>query len=572
MRALLLSVLWLTIGVSTFAWALEPLPDPFHTLILEDATFDAAIFPEGKSLSAQRPHLVMFYSPSCGHCRHMLPIFNNASVQLYATPDHPEWETESARLVIVDAIKNTKLAAQYKIRSYPTFYYFVNGRAHRYLAPQTVSSFMSVAVDLSTGLRESTFAKDVTAIADFKKVAKAENVRRPWFVMCRPTSPPKSVAGGPRDVPETLAEALLTYGKAKFVQIYEADGPSMSERPEGPTGDALLDSYWTIRDNCAEARSKCKGSQGPHGESLLLWSDRTRVPLAYRGPKWEGDGETGMAPFIAVGTGVSQFRPHRQIALWVWENSYNAVEVLSPVVLPVVSKRARLGVLVVDGEIDLASDIRFVPAIQKLAQKRFDSFVEANPFASSGIVAHYLAKENIPLTDEFEKISHLARMWAHTPTQFLIADGNRYKEWLGGLGVGADDAPHFFVLDAMKETIWRLLEWAPKEKQDLLSKALRFETDGEEIKLMDAFLNDVEGVKGSAVKGSSTSAMGGVVSFIVNWVPFASWLMHAVGDDSLKFVIVLVGMAGWSMVFAVSLRRQPEDDEVTTPLLDRKFV
>eukprot|EP00388_Colpodella_angusta_P032006 GDKK01025180.1.p1 GENE.GDKK01025180.1~~GDKK01025180.1.p1 ORF type:complete len:368 (+),score=26.62 GDKK01025180.1:34-1137(+) len=365
----------------------------------------------------------------------------------------------------------------------------------------------------------------------------------------------------------------ITYGKIKFVQVYETDGPSKDDRLEGAAADPLTDAYWSIRDACTEARRTKKGSLGPNGEAFLLWSDRTRLPLAYGGPKWEGDAENGLAPFISNGKGASQFRPHRQLALWVWENSYNAVETLSAEVLPVVSKRARLGVFVVDGEVNLATDTRYIPALRRLAQQRFDVYRDIHPYAESGIVAHYLAKDNIPLTDEFEKVSQHARMWSRTPTQFLVADGNRYREWLGGLGVGADDAPHFFVLDAMKETIWRLIEWAPKDKLELLSKSTPpLLADGEEVKLMDAFLNDVEGVKGAKAKGSSTTAMGGLVTFIVNWVPFASVLMSSVGDDSLKFMIAIAGMAGWSMVFVVAFRRQADGDEASTPLLDRKFV
>lgn len=580
---------------------MEPLPNPFHVAELDDATLEGAVFPQDVAIGDQRPYLLMFYSPGCGHCRQILPIFNNASVQLEATL--PEWESRTARLAVVDVITNKRLAALYKIRAYPTFFYTINGRAHRFHAPHVLESFMKAAVRIRKASVSGGFSTDVTDPARFAVAAGAQSPRDPWFILCRP-----SAANG--EAARTFVDSVYSHGSSFFAHVVESEAPPLSQRPAiMPPEGSHERSYWAVRDACADAHARERASEGPGGEALLLWADKTALPMLYGGGPWGGDADSGVHPFISS-KGADTFWTSRRISMFVWEHSLNSIEVLTPDVLGAAAKRSRLGVIVTDGPIDLATDKQYYPAVLALSQRRHAAFVARTPSAKGGVVFEHLDGST---EENFERAGQAARMWLRTPTQFLFADRTKYKSWLDALGVGGDATPNFFALDVNKGTIWRIDEWAQPSERGLLAKAAAraaasaaaessvaaradggaasaasvvLAPNGPEMALIDRFLDEVEGVTANGGGGNAGGAAGGegmrgaasmtsygpLARFLVNYVPTASWLMAAVGDDDLIFLIVIAATIGWAGVAKVALRPQAECDGAGTPLLGRKHV
>ena len=89
--------------------------------------------------------LIKFYSPSCGHCQHLAPIYEAASVIV----SQSSFEAEMAE---IDVTKERESASKYEIHAYPTMILFINGEAvDRYKGTRTAEAIsdwlLSKAID-----------------------------------------------------------------------------------------------------------------------------------------------------------------------------------------------------------------------------------------------------------------------------------------------------------------------------------------------------------------------------------------------------------------------------------------
>ncbi|MCE5336394.1 MAG: thioredoxin fold domain-containing protein [Desulfobacteraceae bacterium] len=64
------------------------------------------------------PVAVLYWAPWCGHCRRMLPVFEELAVQ----------NAGSIKFVKIELDKNPYLASQYQVQSVPTTLLFREGR------------------------------------------------------------------------------------------------------------------------------------------------------------------------------------------------------------------------------------------------------------------------------------------------------------------------------------------------------------------------------------------------------------------------------------------------------------
>ena len=97
-----------TLVLSTFAWTEEG-----NVLVLTDEDFP--------KITEEFSHiLIEFYAPWCGHCKKLAPVYKEVA-------DALKEQGSILRVAKVDATENTKSAADFGVRGYPTLFFFHNG-------------------------------------------------------------------------------------------------------------------------------------------------------------------------------------------------------------------------------------------------------------------------------------------------------------------------------------------------------------------------------------------------------------------------------------------------------------
>jgi thioredoxin-like negative regulator of GroEL len=86
---------------------------------------------------AERPVVVMFYSPACAYCRQMEPYFSASASEYHDT----------VTFVRVNVLTNPWTAERYAVRSTPTFRAFCNGKAVQELVGAVYPALLKRMVD-----------------------------------------------------------------------------------------------------------------------------------------------------------------------------------------------------------------------------------------------------------------------------------------------------------------------------------------------------------------------------------------------------------------------------------------
>jgi len=94
---------------------------------LTDANFD--------ELTAVGDWLLEFYAPWCGHCKKLVPTYEQVATQLKG----------KVSVGKVDCTQEKKVAAQYKIRGYPTLKFKTNGQLYDYSGDRSVADLYKFA-------------------------------------------------------------------------------------------------------------------------------------------------------------------------------------------------------------------------------------------------------------------------------------------------------------------------------------------------------------------------------------------------------------------------------------------
>eukprot|EP00826_Nyctotherus_ovalis_P008133 TRINITY_DN1209_c0_g1_i10.p1 TRINITY_DN1209_c0_g1~~TRINITY_DN1209_c0_g1_i10.p1 ORF type:complete len:507 (+),score=189.63 TRINITY_DN1209_c0_g1_i10:48-1523(+) len=126
-----------------------------EVLILKDDNFETTV-------NGDKPVLVKFYAPWCGHCKSLAPEYSKLAETV---------KKENLPFIIaeLDATENSQSASKYGIRGYPTIKFFMNGLVLDYnkeRKQEAMIEFMKKKSEPSS--KELKDAKDVKEILDDK--------------------------------------------------------------------------------------------------------------------------------------------------------------------------------------------------------------------------------------------------------------------------------------------------------------------------------------------------------------------------------------------------------------------
>ena len=192
-------------------------------LVLTSENFTEVVEVEGSKM------LVQFFAPWCSYCKRLAPKWQTAAQMVEeATAEDPEGLV--AQMAVVDAVDQLELARRFRVKSYPTLYWFVDGEAAEYrgglsahdIADWVISRGGQHVRRLRNASVVDTFklTNAVTLVAELSDATLAANdglVLRALRAAARQFGPPCGLAtaakGSERIVlTRALDEAAIVYG------------------------------------------------------------------------------------------------------------------------------------------------------------------------------------------------------------------------------------------------------------------------------------------------------------------------------------------------------------------------
>lgn len=527
---------------------------------LNEENFDSQVFPENVPFSAQKSFFIFFYAPWCGHCKKTKPLFYDASKHLQAS----QWKDTSAKFALVDATVHKTLAKRFNVKSFPTFFYSVNGRAYSYEGGRSVNEFVQIAVYVERGRQLGSFADDVTTPERFDAVDVEAPGRSAFITYIPKDSTPMDLKKGylyssglPPSAYDGLSdeevkdkekkerelalpflwrlavESSISLGKTRFGVIYE------SRLPNSVSGDHGLFS------RVVEMARRCQaGTKGPNGEVMVLVSDAHKKPLCYFGP-WvlvELQRNGAVSPFVPQG--VARVNIHKDLRDWIDRNSFLAVEEITAETYSLMARRPGLMmVLVTEGPLP-KTDTSMLPMIREIVQER----------NAVRISADESLKSNVEIIDQSG-----ANAAPKIDFVFGQLDGLLFHEWCKEHGVTS--FPALVAVAPMKELAYHI----PAELNEYWESRLQFPwaVGGVQHRDIKRFMAMIER---NEVVPHRVSTIGKIAETLLK-VPFAVRLHELLGSDDTSFLAVVFVVFFTIFVLALALRpdsssRKQEADAV----------
>eukprot|EP00761_Pharyngomonas_kirbyi_P011331 gb/GECH01011356.1/.p1 GENE.gb/GECH01011356.1/~~gb/GECH01011356.1/.p1 ORF type:complete len:407 (+),score=127.33 gb/GECH01011356.1/:1-1221(+) len=107
--------------------------------------------------NSDKPFFVMFFAPWCPHCKQLIPVWDEASIE----------KAEVANWGKVDCTKNEKLCMKYQVQGYPSLKLFNNGAVFDYSGERSADGF----VDFITRMNRPPLTQ-VSSQEEFDKFTK----------------------------------------------------------------------------------------------------------------------------------------------------------------------------------------------------------------------------------------------------------------------------------------------------------------------------------------------------------------------------------------------------------------
>lgn len=524
---------------------------------LNEENFDAAVFPPGVPFDKQQPYLIFFYAPWCGHCKKMKPVFRNASDTLQSS----QFAATHAKFALVDAVQHKGLAKRFNVKSFPTFYYTVNGRGYHFEGSRGVLDLVSIAVYAHHGVHLGSFADDVSSPERFELVDKEAPGRAAFIVFVpkeaprqresrsiAPVDPSQYANLEPVDIEDLEAkerelalpnlfhiavESLISYGKSRFGVIYEEIIPT------AVSGNHKQ--FSQVMEVAHKCQRGAQGRGGPNGETLVLYSDAHRKPLCFQGP-WI---KAGSKPLGLVAPqmprGIAKLEVRKELFEWVDRNSILAVEEISSETYATMSRRpGLLMVLASDGPLT-KDDTTMLPVLREIVQERNGAM----------LASEESMKSNIELVDDEGQS-------ARPTTEFIFAhlDGNVFYEWCKEHGLSVpSDFPALLAVSPAKEIAYHaktLDEWLAVK-----NGPMPWSIGGKQHEQIKRFMRMLD--RGE-IPAYRVSTVGKVAEYILA-VPYASHLHQILGSDDTTFLTVLFVVIFTTFVIILACRPDSAEEQ-----------
>lgn len=363
---------------------------------------------------------------------------------------------------------------------------------------------------------------------------------------------------------------------------------------------------------------------GPNDEILLLSSDVSEEPVHFFGQwghfttatedllKYSHPNLTTQKARLSASTvyaghgyvrsiGSSTFVPSIDLDDFTWRYGHRGVEKINGEVLASLSQKGKIGVLVLNGDLDFNTDRKYLPVLQELARSRFMDYhndMYEKEVEDKRVKTMEELRESVVLSGG-ESASRIDGMNGHqmlsaiggsTSPQFnrvkadhesgqftrkiafdkmkdarekalsslAVLDGIVYESWLISLGYTGRRFPVFCIIDPLKEIVWIMEEWMSSENRNLLVSA----EAGFGPTQLEAIRDFMAAVDAGEVRGTSLTYSGTVTYFILEYVPLSPMLYELVGSDHGIFLGTVGGFIMVTLVLLVTFQMKPQEDEL----------